>query len=83
MKLVSGLRTETDGDTCMISWDAAADDVWKAVDQAVTEWERKHRRSHGAKHGCGRCDKEGCGGCPLGRGGDAEKDARGPAAEEF
>jgi len=61
MALLSGLRTQTSGDTCMIAWDAAADDVWKVVDKAVAEWE-KHHRKHGGR-GCEACGKDGCTGC--------------------
>lgn len=84
MKLVSGLRAETSGDTCTISWDAAADDVWRVVDKAATEWERKHRRSKAKE--CGACGKDGCAGCdacPFGGGADPKKDGRGTAVEEF
>lgn len=83
MKLLAGLKTELDGDTCTITWDAAADDVWKAVDKAASEWERRHRRSGGKR--CGACGKDGCHGCgecPL-KGGAAEKDDRAAGAEEF
>jgi len=86
MKLLSGLRTETAGDTCTISWDAAADDVWTAMDKALTEWEKKHRRSGGKGECCGSCGKdgcEGCGGCPFKGEADPKKDGRAPQAEEF
>lgn len=86
MTLLSGLRTETAGDTCTISWDAAADDVWTALDRAVTEWERKHRRSGGKGECCGSCGKdgcEGCGGCPFKGDADPAKEGRAEKAEEF
>lgn len=85
-KLLSGLRTETAGDTCTISWDAAADDVWTAVDKAATEWERKQRRSGGKKACCGACGKdgcEGCGECPFKGDADPKKEGRAEKAEEF
>lgn len=83
MKLLSGLQTEVGGETCTISWDAAADDVWKAVDKAATEWEKRHRRSGGKQ--CGSCGKDGCQGCgecPL-KGGRPGKEDRGSRAEDF
>lgn len=81
MGLLRGLRTDTSGDTCMISWDAAADDVWKAMDKAVSDWERRHRRSGGK--GCPACGMDGCDGCPKGGDADSNKDRRGPEVEEF
>lgn len=69
MKLIAGLETETRDGSCMISWDAAADDVWAVVDRMATQWERRHR-DRGGK-GCPMCEKDGCdgcGGCPLGKG---------------
>lgn len=84
MKLLSGLRTETSGDTCMISWDAAADDVWKAMDRAVDEWERRHRRSGGK--GCPACGEdgcEGCGSCPFEGDAGSKKNRSGQQVEEF
>jgi hypothetical protein len=86
MKLLSGLRTETAGDTCTISWDAAADDVWTAVDKAATEWERKHRQAGGKKECCGACGKhgcEGCGECPFRGDADPKQKGRAEKAEEF
>lgn len=86
MKLLSGLRTETAGDTCTISWDAAADDVWAAMDKAVAEWEKKHRRSGGKGACCGSCGKdgcEGCGGCPFKGDADPKKEGRAEKTEEF
>ncbi|NDC64847.1 MAG: hypothetical protein EBZ59_12910, partial [Planctomycetia bacterium] len=32
LKLVDGVATKTEGSTCMISWDAPADDVWTVVE---------------------------------------------------
>jgi hypothetical protein len=86
LKLLSGLRTETSGDTCTIAWDASADDVWKAMDRAVTEWERKHRRSGNAGKGCAACGKDdctGCGACPFQGEGDPETEGPKPQVEEF
>jgi len=83
MKLVSGLQTQTSGDTCTISWDAAADDVWKVVDKAAAAWEKRHQR-HGNK-GCAACGKDGCKGCgecPLGAGPRSGAETR-PEREEF
>lgn len=85
MKLVSGLETETSGDMCTISWDAAADDVWTAVDKTATAWERKQRSSAGAK-GCDACGKPGCKGCnacPYQGGAEPKPDSPGPQTEEF
>lgn len=85
MRLLSGLRTETAGDTCSISWDAAADEVWAAMDRAVSEWERTHRRSKGG--GCPACGEDGCEegeGCPSGGGGSRPgRQARDASPEEF
>ena len=85
MKLLSGLRTETSGDVCTIAWDASADDVWKAMEKAVTQWERKHRRSGDGGRACAACGTdgcEGCGGCPFQGEGDSKKEGR-PQVEEF
>jgi hypothetical protein len=86
LKLLSGLRTETAGDTCTISWDAAADDVWTVVDKAATEWERKQRRSGDKKGCCGACGKDGCAGCgacPFEGDAESAKEGRAEKAEEF
>lgn len=86
MKLLSGLRTETDGETCMISWDAAADDMWEAMDRAVTQWERKHRRSGVKGKACPACGEDGCAGCglcPFGGDNDQMREGRGLEEEEF
>jgi hypothetical protein len=85
MRLLSGLRTQTDGETCTIVWDASADDVWKAVDEAVTAWEKKHRRKGGGGSGCPACGKDGCdgcGACPYRQDAEPGKQAR-PQTEEF
>jgi len=56
MKLVSGIETVTRGDTCLISWDADADDVWNVAEKVADTIEAKMARrkqqwghSHGAK----------------------------------
>jgi len=85
MTLLSGLRTETDGETCRISWDAAADDVWKAMDRAVSQWERKHRRSGSKGKACPACGEDGCAGCgtcPFGGDTGPKREGRG-LEEEF
>ncbi len=41
MKLVSGLETVTRGDTCLISWDADAKDVWKVTEKVADKIEAK------------------------------------------
>lgn len=41
MKLVSGLETVTRGDTCLISWDADANDVWKVTEKIADKIEAK------------------------------------------
>jgi hypothetical protein len=69
MKLVDGAKTAVDGSTCTISWDAAAEDVWKVVDRAADAWEKRHRdRRHGRNRdgSCAVCGKDGCGGCGRG-----------------
>ncbi len=54
MKLVKGLETKTDGDKCLIAWDAKADDVWTVVERLAEKMEAKMAkrkeqwsRSHG------------------------------------
>lgn len=64
MRLVSGLETAVDGDTCMIMWDAPATEVWEVVDKAATEWMK--RRAERRRWG-GHDDKECAGKCPLER----------------
>lgn len=82
MKLVDGLTTSTDGSTCMIAWDAPADEVWSVVEKAADRWERMQRAWKQGKGGraCG-CGAKGCQGCercpqecPLGKG-DAGDDS--------
>ncbi len=66
MKLVDGLETKTDGTTCMIAWDADADDVWKVAERMAEKMESKmaaRRKAWGSKKDCGKCGKDGCGGC--------------------
>jgi hypothetical protein len=84
LKLVDGLETETRDSTCMIAWDADADDVWAVVDRLATEWERRHRERSG-KGGCPMCDKDGCtgcGGCPLGKDAGAKPGAERPLRDD-
>lgn len=68
MRLVAGLETAVEGDTCMISWDAPATEVWEVMDKAATAWMKKQaeRRQRGGRHGR-RADKDCDGTCPLGR----------------
>ncbi|MFN9370246.1 MAG: hypothetical protein ACK6CT_16020 [Planctomycetia bacterium] len=68
MRLVAGLEPAVEGDTCMISWDAPAAEVWEVVDKAATEWMKKRaeRRRWRGRYG-GRDDKERAGKCPLER----------------
>ena len=84
MKLVEGVKTVVEGDTCTISWDADAEGVWKVVERAADAWEKRHRGRRGAggcpacgKWGCEGCDKEGC---PVMKGGNSE--AEKPLREE-
>ena len=79
MKLVKGVETMTRGDTCMISWDAKADDVWTVMERAADKMEAKmaeRKKQWSAmqkgKGGCEGCDKEKCeksecekGECPM------------------
>lgn len=68
MRLVSGVETAVEGDTCMISWDAPATEVWDVVDKAATEWMKKRaERMKWHKRQGHRADKEGEGKCPLER----------------
>ena len=68
MKLVKAVETMTRGDTCMISWDAKADDVWAVVERAADRIEAKmaeRKKQWGAmQKGKGGCD--GCKGCEKG-----------------
>lgn len=62
--MAAAVKTEIDGDTCEIAWDASADDVWKLVSKAADEWEKRHRdRRSGGATGCPACGKSGCEGC--------------------
>jgi len=81
LELIDGLETETRDGTCMISWDASADDVWAVVDRLATEWERRHRDRAG-KGGCPMCAKDGCDGCPLGKGDGATPGAERPLRDD-
>jgi hypothetical protein len=58
MKLVQGVESMTRGDTCLISWDAKANDVWTVVEQVAEKMEAKmakHKaewsKMHGGKSG--------------------------------
>lgn len=68
MQLVAGLEAAVDGDTCTISWNAPATEVWDVVDKAATEWMKTQaeRRKRGGRHGR-RDDKDCDGKCPLER----------------
>ena len=73
MKLVDGVKTVVTGDTCAISWDADAAEVWKVVERAAESWEKRHR---GRRGDCSACGKKGCWGCskeecPVMKGGKA------------
>ncbi|MEX0670237.1 MAG: hypothetical protein WD060_07260 [Pirellulales bacterium] len=92
MKLVDGLTTETQGSTCMIAWNAPADDVWAVVEKMADRWEQKRKdwmKSRGGKDG-GGCDKAGCKGCdkcqdecPMKKKGDSKKDEGTLRDDEF
>lgn len=68
MRLVAGLETVVEGDTCMISWDAPAAEVWEVMEKAAGEWMKKRaeRMKWHKRHGH-RAEKEGDGKCPLER----------------
>jgi len=92
MKLVEGMETMTDGKTCMIAWDADADDVWDVAEAVAETIEAKmaarRKQWGGRKEGCGACGKDGCGNgaCPMKPKGDAEgnrdDDARRPFRDD-
>lgn len=70
MKLLAGLEVDARGDTCMISWDAAAEGVWDVVEKAADAWEKRQRqwnRMRGGRSGCEHCGRDGCEGCAEGR----------------
>jgi len=96
MKLVEGVETMTDGKTCMIAWDADADDVWEVVELMAEKIEAKmaaRRKQWGGKSGCGDCGKGGCGGCekgkcekgkcPMEQKGEAEKESQNESRRPF
>jgi hypothetical protein len=70
MNLVAGLEVMSDGKTCMIAWNATADELWQVVSRMADQVEAKLAAKHaGKKAGCS-CGKEtcGCGGkgtCPM------------------
>jgi hypothetical protein len=68
MKLVDGVKTVVTGDTCTISWDANAEQVWKVVERAADGWEKRHRgrRGDGGRWGSSK------GECPMMKGNKAE-----------
>jgi hypothetical protein len=81
MKLVEGIETMTDGKTCMIAWDADADDVWTVAEAMAEKIEAKmaaRRMNWGGQKGdCGDCGNGGCesceqGKCPMKNQGEAE-----------
>jgi hypothetical protein len=41
MKLIAGVESMTRGDTCLISWDASANDVWTVVERIAEKMEAK------------------------------------------
>lgn len=62
--MASAVKTQIDGTTCDIAWQASADEVWRLVSQAADEWEKRHRdRRSGGQAGCPACGKSGCAGC--------------------
>jgi len=67
MELVEKLETMTSGTTCLIAWDADADDVWEVTERMAEKIEAKmaakRKRWGGTKGGCGECGKDGCGEC--------------------
>jgi hypothetical protein len=80
MPLVEGIETMTDGQTCMIVWDADADDVWEVAEALAEKVEAKmaaRRKQWGGKKGgcgkgnCGDCEK---GTCPMEKQGGAKED---------
>jgi hypothetical protein len=90
MAVVTGVETTVEGDTCMITWDAPADAVWKVVEKAADAWEqcRREGRRHAGRGagGCRACGAEGCqgcesGGCPL-RGRDAAGEVERPLGDD-
>jgi hypothetical protein len=68
MKLVDGVKTVVTGDTCTISWDANAEQVWKVVERAADGWEKRlrGRRGDGGRWGSSK------GECPMMKGNKAE-----------
>jgi hypothetical protein len=68
MRLVDGVKTVVAGDTCTISWDAGAEEVWKVVERAAESWEKRHRgrRRDGGRWGSSK------GECPMMKGNKAE-----------
>ena len=91
MKLVEGVETMTDGKTCMIAWDADADDVWEVVEVMAEKIEAKmaaRRKQSGGKSGCGDCGKSSCSGCekgkcPMEQKGEAEKESQDEGRRPF
>lgn len=84
LKLIDGLETQTRDATCLISWDADADDVWSVVDRLAAEWERRCRE-RGGKGGCPMCEKDGCGGCgecPMGEAAPKKPEAERPLGDD-
>lgn len=87
MKLIDGVKTKTEGSTCMIVWDAPAEEVWAVVAKLADHWEQKRKewmRSQGKRgggrggSGCKDCDD----GCPMKKRG-GEKDDRRLRDDEF
>jgi hypothetical protein len=70
MKLADKLETMTSGKTCLIAWDADADEVWEVSERMAEKIEAKmaakRKRWGGEKGGCGTCGKSGCGDCEKG-----------------
>lgn len=64
LKLVEGLETMTRGKTCLLAWNARADDVWDVAEAMAEKIEVKieARMSAKAKAACG-CDTCGCDTC--------------------
>jgi len=90
LKLVKAVETMTRGDTCMISWDAQADDVWTVAERAAATLEAKmaERKKQWAamkgKGGCQACEKGTCkkGECPMQKKEGTSKDDRRPFRDD-
>jgi len=77
MMLADKLETMTSGKTCLIAWDADADEVWEVSERMAEKIEAKmaakRKRWGGEKGECGSCGKGGCEDCGKGGCEDCEK----------